>query len=106
MTGAQLSDEQKELHQKLINLRNKVFAHSDAEMMRILSLTSATDLNDGREFQILQTVFDEGLTFVGHELIDVNELIRLVSGSMYGKLLKEAQHSPKEFNLRRDYLNE
>jgi hypothetical protein len=106
MTGAQLSAEQIELHEKLMTLRNKAVAHSDAEAMRMLSHTSPIDFPDGAQFQLLQAVFDEGLTFIGPELINVNELIHRIFNSTYTKLLKEAQHSPKEFNLQRDCLNE
>jgi len=105
MTGAILSHEQKELHRRLVKLRNKVIAHSDAEMMRMVSKTHPTKFDDGFEFVFLQTAFDEGLTFVGHNLIDLDELLHLVSGALYTKLLKEAQRRPKDFDIRKDYLD-
>lgn len=88
-----------------MQLRNKVIAHSDAEMMRMVSKTHSTKFDDGFEFVLLQTVFDEGLTFVGSDLINLNELLHLVSSSVYTKLLKEAQKRPKDFDIRKDCLD-
>jgi hypothetical protein len=105
MTGATLTGEQKELHRRLVQLRNKVVAHSDAEMMRIVSKTYPMQLNNDFEFVFLQTVFDEGLTFVGNDLINLDELLHLLFHAAYTKLLKEAQSRPKDFNLRWDYLD-
>ncbi len=105
MTGAILSGEQKELHRKLVKLRNKVIAHSDAELMRMVSKTLLTTFDDGFEFVFLQAAFDEGLTFVGLDLINLNELLHLVSGAVYTKLLKESQKRPKDFDIRKDYLD-
>ena len=104
MIGVQLSEEQSLLHQRLMNLRNKVFAHSDAEMMRMTSQASTMDFDNDVKFVLLQTAFDEGLSFIGDELTRLNELIHVVLGSISAGLHKEAQADPKEFDIRRDYL--
>jgi hypothetical protein len=104
MVGATLSAEQKKLHQKLMNLRNKVIAHSDADMMRMVSKAHLTKFDNGFKFVYLQTAFDEGLTFIGDELIALDELLHLMFSAMYTKLLKEAQMRPKDFDIRKDYL--
>jgi hypothetical protein len=103
LTGANLSNEQKKLHQRLMNLRNKVIAHSDADMMRFVSKAHRMKFDNGFKFVYLQTAFDEGLTFIGDKLTALNELLHLVSGALYTKLLKEAQIRPKDFDLRKDY---
>lgn len=104
MTGAKLTDEQKRLHEGLMSSRNKVIAHSDADMMRIASRVSPVKLGDDFEFMLLQTAFDEGLTFIGAELWKLNELLHVVSGSLHTRLLMRAQEDPNSFNLDKDYL--
>ena len=104
MVGAKLNAEQKKLHQRLMNLRNKVIAHSDADMMRMVSKAHLSKFDNGFKFVYLQTAFDEGLTFLGDELIALDELLHLVFRAVYTKLLKAAQARPKDFNLRKDYL--
>lgn len=105
MTGAKLDDEQRALHQKFLRLRNKVIAHSDAEMMRIVTKTHSMKFDDGRDFVFFQTVFDEGLSFVGLDLVLAKELLHIVHGAVYEKLIEQAQFQPAEFDLRKDYLN-
>jgi hypothetical protein len=105
VAGAKLNDEQKALHQRLMNLRNKVIAHSDADMMRIVSQAHPMTFDDGIEFVGLEAVFDEGLIFIGHDLIALNELLHIVFNTVYTILLKGAQARPKDFDLRKDYLS-
>lgn len=105
MTGAKLNDEQRALHQKFLRLRNKVIAHSDAEMMRIVTKSHSMKFDDGRDFVFFETVFDEGLSFVGLDLVWADELLHIVHGAVLGKLIKEAQHQPGDFDLRKDYLH-
>ncbi len=104
MSVVKLNGEQKKLHDTLMDLRNKVIAHSDAEMMRFASYAHPTTFANGFEFVLLETVFDEGLTFVGLKLITLDELISVVFHAVFTKLLEEAQKEPKDFNLRKDYL--
>jgi hypothetical protein len=104
MIGAALSDEQKALHQRLLELRNQVVAHSDSKMMRMLSRAHSIRLDDGFEFVTLETVFDEGLHFSGRDLRALSDLILVVSHAVCTTLFEEAQTQPSEFNLLKDYL--
>jgi hypothetical protein len=105
MTGAQLSDEQQDLHERLMRLRNKVVAHSDAEMMRMRSHAARMEIDSDFSYVFLHPVFDQGLTFVGMELVALNELLHIVFHSTYTRLLHEAQERPEEFNFLKDYVN-
>jgi hypothetical protein len=106
MVGAELTEEQDALHERLINLRNKVIAHSDADMMRMTSQANPIEIDDNFSYVFLHTVFDEGLTFVGEEFLKLNDLLRVVHGSLYTKLLAEAQLQPTDFAIRKDYLRD
>jgi hypothetical protein len=106
MSGAQLTNAQKELHEDLIMTRNKIVAHSDGDMMRLLSTTAPITL--GRhdfKFIVMGTAFDEGLGFIGVALYRVTELISLVRGAIFEKVLLDAQKHPERFEFRKDYLN-
>jgi hypothetical protein len=100
----ELNKDQRDLHRQLMKMRNKVLAHSDAEMMRMVARTFPIDLKDGREFHALQTVFDEGLTFIGDKLRQLDELLHAAFAIVYRKLLEEAQEQPNDFNLVKDYI--
>ncbi len=107
MIDLKLDDDEQELHDRLIKLRNKVFAHSDADMMRMTSETFPIRMSDAFVFMGLQTVFDEGLFFADwYEHSDLRDLINTVNAAVYKKLLHEAQEKPEKFNLRKDYLKE
>jgi hypothetical protein len=104
MTGAELSPKQHALHDNLMVLRNKVIAHSDEDMMRIVSQTHQMPLPLGNEppfFIFLETVFDEGLALLGYlTLSEVHTLLFVVFTATYTKLLKEAQLRPTDFDIR------
>jgi hypothetical protein len=104
MTGAELTDEHRELHHALIRLRNKVVAHSDADMMRMLAHAAPIDVDKDFSFIFLHSIFDEGLTFIGSELVALKELLNCVFHAVYTKLLREAQMRPADFNFLKDYL--
>jgi len=105
MTGAKLSPDLLETHRTLLALRNKVVAHSDADMMRMVVKSHAMPLREpGEEFVFLETVFDEGLHLYGDLRFKTADLISTVHSSLYRKLLVEAQADPAKFNLRQDYL--
>jgi hypothetical protein len=104
MTSAKLNKEQNALHGSLIKLRNQVFAYSDVEMMRMVSKSYPMTITSDFEFTFLQAVFAEGLTFIGPELLSLQELLRIVHNGLYASLIEEAQRHPEHFNLRQDYL--
>jgi hypothetical protein len=104
MADLKLTGDQMKLHRRLVDMRNKVVAHSDREMMRITAQTFSMPLRDEREIVFVQTVFDEGITLLGDLLTDTNGLLHLVYHAVYKKLHSEAQTSPELFNLRIDHL--
>ena len=105
MAGAKLTDEQKGLHRRLLTVRNKVIAHSDTDMMRMLSRAEPITLSDDFELAFFQTVFDEGLEFIGLMLHKLRSLIEVVYGSIFRKLFADAQTHPKSFDLTIDHVS-
>lgn len=106
MVGAELTKEQNALHERLLTLRNKVIAHSDANMMRMTSQANPIEIDTNFSYVFLHAVFDEGLTFIGEQYFELNELLHIVHGSLYKKLLAEAQQQPADFAIRKDYLRD
>jgi hypothetical protein len=103
MVGLNLSDERQALHHRLVEMRNKIMAHSDSEMMRMTTQAFDVPMRDGEPpMYFIQTVFDEGVTLVGSLLIETNELLRQVHHAVYLTLHREAQTDPKLFDLRID----
>jgi hypothetical protein len=96
MAKAELTEQEKALHRRLIRMRNKIIAHSDREMMRMTTQTIdvpfADDEKNGRAFFLIHSVFDEGITLLGDLLIDTNKLIRKVFHATYKTLSREAQN--------------
>jgi hypothetical protein len=103
MVDLKLSKERQALHDSLMEMRNKIMAHSDSEMMRMTTQTFDVPMREGDPpMYLIQTVFDEGVTLTGFRLIDVNELLREVFHAVYRTLHREAQADPKSFDLRID----
>lgn len=105
MTGAKLTDEQTGLHAEVMRLRNKTLAHSDEAMMRMITKPHPIEVGSDFEFVFVETVFDEGLTFVGERLLELNELIRRVHHATVATLYKEAQARPADFDVCKDYTS-
>jgi hypothetical protein len=106
LIGAALDHEKILLHNKLLRLRNKVFAHSDSDMMRFLSKPHKLEFENGFNFTILETVYDEGLTLSGlNDRIDLGELISAVSHAVVRRLFDEAQTNAHSFDMTKDYLD-
>jgi hypothetical protein len=99
IAGAKLTDEQKTLHQRILIVRNKAIAHSDADMMHMISKAGPTAYSEDVELVFFQTVFDEGLEFIGLTLDKLRSLIEAVYGSIFRKLFADAQTDPKSFDL-------
>lgn len=86
MAGARLTDEQLGLHKRVLIVRNKAIAHSDAETISMLSKSEPMTLNDDLAF--FHAVFDEGLEFIGLPLQRLCDLIDVLYGSIFTKLFK------------------
>jgi hypothetical protein len=103
MVDLKLSNERQELHKRLMDMRNKIVAHSDNEMMRMTTQAFDVPMRDGEPpMYFIETAFDEGVTVVGSLLIDANELILEVFHAIYRALHREAQADPTSFDLRID----
>jgi hypothetical protein len=80
MTNLKLSVDRRALHDRLVEMRNKIVAHSDSEMMRMtIQPFDVFEGEDGRPpMYLLQTVFDEGITLFGPLLDEVSSLIQQI----------------------------
>ncbi len=99
-----LDEELQNLHHSIIEMRNKKFAHSDAEMMRMFCQTSTIDIGKNFNFILLQTTFDRGLTFIGTKLVELNKLLHVAHYTIYKTLFDDAQKNPEKFNLVLDQV--
>ena len=73
---AELSKDQMVLHKKLLELRNKVFAHSDGDKIRMrINLHSIGD-NESGKLNFPEFIFDEALYFYG--VLEINSVINLI----------------------------
>jgi hypothetical protein len=103
MIGLKLSKDRQALHDRLMDMRNKIMAHSDSEMMRMTTQPFDVSMQDGEPpVYLIQIVFDEGITLHGTLLIETNELLHEVYQAIYGTLHKDLQTNPELFNLRID----
>jgi hypothetical protein len=60
------SESQLAIHHEVMTLRNKLIAHSDFDIMRMVSRHFKIPMRAGEEeFVVFEAVFDEGITFHG-----------------------------------------
>jgi hypothetical protein len=91
MASPKLSKERQALHDRLIDMRNKITAHSDSEMMRMTTKPSDVPMRHGEPpMYFVRTVFDEGITLLGSLLIETNELLHEVYQAVFLALHREA----------------
>lgn len=103
MAGVTLNADQAALHRKLLKLRNKVFAHSDAEMMRMAAKPTSFEFDDGWTFNSFRVGFDEGLHLSGlMEMLRVNELLHIVFQGIWHQVHRQAQADPDSVMIRRE----
>jgi hypothetical protein len=103
MVGLKLSKDRLALHDKLMDMRNKIMAHSDSDMMRMTTQPFDVPMRDSEPpMYLIQTVFDEGITLHGNILIEANELLHQVYQAISTTLHNELQADPELFNLRID----
>ena len=59
MVGLKLSKDRLALHDKLMDMRNKIMAHSDSDLMRMTTQPFDVPMRDGEPpMYLIQTVFD------------------------------------------------
>ena len=105
MIGVRLDDDQRALHEEVIELRNKAFAHSDSELMRMVVKLGAIDIGNGETMPHVQTAFDEGLDFVGNRVSRLLQLFHVVFEGLYITLMEDARSNPEKFDFRHDWLH-
>jgi hypothetical protein len=105
LLGIKLDQQNLTLHNNLIALRNKTFAHSDSDMMRFISKPHRIEMDNGFYYTILETVFDEGLNFSDlFERIRFDELVSTMLFAVIRRLQDEAQTDSRKFDVKKDYL--
>jgi len=104
MIGVKLDDQQQALHDELMHLRNKVVAHSDAELMRMVVKLRQLDLGAGQTMPHINTSFDEGLDFVGDRVEDLLGLLHKVYGGLFDTLTEDARANPSKFDVHHDWV--
>jgi hypothetical protein len=63
MVDLKLSNKRQALHERLVEMRNKMMAHSDSEMMRMTTQPFDVSMQDGEPpMYLIQKVFDESVT--------------------------------------------
>jgi len=86
-----------------MDMRNKIMAHSDSEMMRMTTEPFDVSMKDGEPpVYLIQMVFDGRYYPTRGPAHRDNELLREVYPGIYGTLHKELQTNPELFNLRID----
>lgn len=106
MIGVQLDDQSKVLHDEILDLRNRVIAHSDGEMMRMAVRLQKVHIGNGETMPYVRPVFDEGLAFVGFS--SVSQLLTLfhtVFDGLYSTILEDVRNNPDKFDFRHDFLD-
>ncbi len=97
---AELTEDQKKLHNRVIKLRNKLVAHSDAEMMNFAAKAEPIDIDKDRPFYAVIAQHDEGLQFYKwRDQLAFIDLIRKVSFCLYSTMSKIAQEEPGAFDM-------
>lgn len=94
------------MHDRICLRRNKVFAHSDAELMRMVVDPFRINVGNDEKMTFFQTVFDEGIEFLGTDLWKANELFHTIYSNIYERLVSEANRNPEFYRFRKDFLDE
>lgn len=101
MCDVTLSTNEKELHERVLKLRNKMVAHSDPEMMNFASSTFDMSEVVGKKHFALFSKHDEGLQF--HQSTDqfrFIDLITKVQAGLYQRLHQSAQDLPNALEMK------
>jgi len=105
MIGVRLDEQQQALHDEIIQLRNRVIAHSDAAMMRMVARIAHVNIGNAERMPYIDAVFDEGLSFVGFfRVSQMLALFHTVFDGLYTTLLEDVRNNPEGFDISHDYL--
>jgi hypothetical protein len=103
LCGPSLRDDLLLMHQRIRDARDKVFAHSDASFMRVRVKPVALNISS-RDVTLFDAKFDEGLQFLGMDVLTAIDLFRTVYFNLYSILHSEVSLNPELFHIRKDYL--
>ncbi len=93
-TGLALSADEKKLHNKIIAHRNTLYAHSDAEFVKLsVQLWHSYFEHNDTEFNFFMPRGEEGMRFSLAEIVDINELTH----KLFHAVLRKAQELGKTF---------
>lgn len=101
--GLVLTDAEANLHQRILDYRHQVVAHSDLALMRIRLKTFPLELGDGGVFMFPLMAWDEGLWFLEDRRV-WEDLLRKSMLGITRNLWDLAQSSPDGLNLLQDYM--
>ncbi|WP_114966565.1 hypothetical protein [Alkalilacustris brevis] len=106
MIDVRLDDQSQVLHDKILDLRNRVIAHSDAAMMRLAVRFRELHIGNGQTMAHIETAFDEGLDFVGFgSVTKMLTLFHTVYDGIFSKIQEDARNNPGKYDFRHDYLD-
>lgn len=106
MIDVHLDGQNKALHDKILDLRNRAIAHSDAAMMRLAVRLRELDIGNGETFPYIDAAFDEGLDFVDFgPLSQMLTLFHTVYHGTFSKILEDARNNPDKYNFDYDILD-
>jgi hypothetical protein len=82
--GTCLDGKQKRLHEKIIKLRNRIYAHSDTEFAMVRIDFMEMPLKSDPDFHLHHVQFDERLHFVkASEITETMEMISAITHALY-----------------------
>lgn len=99
--GIKATDNEKALHERLMEYRNKVVAHTDADRMRLL-VTSWTAF-EGEKYAIPHVVEDEGFEFL-NDIPAIYEWLHRIMTALATFVFDKVQEYPHGTRHLRDHL--
>lgn len=99
--GIKTTNDEKALHRRLMEYRNKVVAHTDADRMRLL-VTSWTAF-EGEKYAIPHVVEEEGFEFLD-DLYAIYDWLHRIMTPLTTFVFDKIQEFPHGTHHLRDYL--
>ncbi|WP_170366603.1 hypothetical protein [Ruegeria arenilitoris] len=97
---AELTPDQKELHNRILKLRNTLVAHSDLAMMNFSAQAEPIEVNHDQPLWLVFAQHDEGLQFYKwKDQIAFIDLIQTVFSCLLTTITQIAQADPKAFDI-------
>jgi len=93
------SPDQKSLHDKIVKLRDTIFAHSDQDFVNV-RLDLFKDNINGKELPLIHSQFDEGLHYI--DFVEMNAIMTMMNSilqALYVKMLSLSVELEKHLPL-------